>query len=386
QVERPPVFLIKPGSDNQFGGAPQDFIPLIGQLLLQNLNGGGLAFVLPAKELPTPYVQQWHLTLEREMRGQYLVSAGYVGTKGTKLTRLTTPNLGPNVTRLVPVGLAIKAGSVTIPFGPAVDPDASTNLQRTRPLPALGAIEVFENSANSTYHALQFEARKQHSSGYQFTLAYTWSHAIDDVSDVFPVAGAPVLAQDSFNLGLERGNASFDVRHRFAGSLIWDLPLWRHATSGVGRWTGGWQIASIFQAHSGQPFTLNLPNDANLDGNLTDRPSTTAGLLFFKGHGRRKVAIASGRNVEDFFTPGRDGFVGRNTVRADSFVNLDLALNKRFAFGERQRLDFRAEVFNALNRANFATPVHTLGSPGFGLAVETVNPARIIQFALKYGF
>jgi carboxypeptidase family protein len=386
QVENPPVFLIRPGTGNQFGGEPQDFVPLIGQLLSQNLAGGGLAFVLPAKNLRTPYAQQWNLTVERELFGGYLISGAYIGTKGTKLTRLTTPNLGPNATTLVPVGVAIKAGAVTIPFGPAVDPDAATNLQRVRPIRRLGSIQVFDNSANSMYHAMQLEARKRYSSAYQFTLAYTWSHAIDDVSDVFPVAGAPVVAQDSFNLRLERGNASFDVRHRFAASLIWDLPIYRNAKSGVGRWAGGWQIASIFQAHTGQPFTLTLPNDANLDGNLTDRPSTTDGLVFFSGHGRQKVTTASGKDVTDFFVLGQDGFVGRNTVRADSFVNWDLALSKRFALTERQSLDFRAEFFNALNRANFGIPIRTLGSPGFGSAVETVNPARIIQFALKYGF
>jgi carboxypeptidase family protein len=387
QAGQPPVSLIRPGSGNQFGGSPQDFVPLIGQLLAQNLGGGGLAFVLPAKNLPTPYTQQWHLTFERELTAGYLVSAGYIGTKGTKLTRLTTPNLGPNVTTLVPVGLAIKAGSVTFPFGPAVDPDAARNLQQPRPIKSLGSIQVFENSANSTYHAFQLEARKRYTRGYHFTLAYTWSHALDDVSDVFPIAGASILPQDSFNLPLERGDASFDVRHRLAASLIWDLPFYRDSKSGaMARWAGGWQLASIFQASTGQPFTLNLPVDANLDGNLTDRPSTTDGLVFFSGHGRQKVAMALGRDVRAFFTPGRNGFVGRNTARGDSFVNLDLALNKNFRFTESQKLEIRTEFFNALNRANFGLPIRTLGSPGFGSAVDTVNPARNVQLAVKYSF
>jgi hypothetical protein len=119
---------------------------------------------------------------------------------------------------------------------------------------------------------------------------------------------------------------------------------------------------------------------------LTDRPSTTNGLVFFSGHGRQRVALAGGSQLTDFFTLGRDGFVGRNTVRGDNFVNWDVALNKRFAFTESQHLDFRAEFFNALNRANFGLPIRTLGSPGFGSSIETINPARIIQFALKYSF
>src|SRR6185369_13810274 len=106
--------------------------------------------------------------------------------------------------------LETKAGSTTLPlpFGPAVDPDASINLLRARPIKRLGAIQLFENSASSIYHALQLEARKRYSNSYTFSAAYTWSHAIDDVSDVFSIAGAPILPQDSFNSRLEKGNAS----------------------------------------------------------------------------------------------------------------------------------------------------------------------------------
>jgi hypothetical protein len=152
----------------------------------------------------------------------------------------------------------------------------------------------------------------------------------------------------------------------------------------VDRALGGWQLATIFAAHSGQPFTLNVPFDANGDGNLTDRPSTIEGLIFIEGHHPRRIAQAA--PTTSFFVLGQDGAVGRNTVRGDAYANLDLALNKSFAFTESQRLMFRFEMFNALNRANFGLPVRTIGAPGFGSALETVNPARIIQFALKYQF
>jgi hypothetical protein len=83
---------------------------------------------------------------------------------------------------------------------------------------------------------------------------------------------------------------------------------------------------------------------------------------------------------------GQNGSVGRNTVRGDSFVNWDIALDKVFRFTESQALDFRTEIFNLMNRANFGLPIRVLSAPGFGSAVETVNPARIVQFALKYSF
>lgn len=386
----PNARLIRAGTVNQFGLGPQDFVAGIGALFLQS-DVGGLAFTLPAKDLPTPYAQHWHLTLERELLNSYLVSAAYVGTKGTKLTRLTTPNLGPNA---IPNAIFIQAfGNQPILF-------AGNSFFAGRPDPDLGPYQIFENSASSNYHALQLEARKRYSSGYTFTVAYTWSHAIDEVSDVFPLAGAPVLPQDSGNPGLDRGDASYDVRHRFATSLIWDLPFYRNQTGGIAGALGGWQVAGIFQYHSGQPFTLNVPFDANLDGNLTDRPTSTDGLVFIDEHGPQRVRIAPGQTFLDFVNvtgflntntlqpvlfPGT-GFVGRNTARADNFINLDMALSKDFRFTETQSLLFRTEVFNILNRANFGIPVRVIGAPGFGSSINTVNPARVIQFALKYNF
>jgi hypothetical protein len=270
--------------------------------------------------------------------------------------------------------------------------------QRGRPL---GAYQIIESSANSNYHALQAEARKRYTHGFEFTAAYTFSHAIDDVSDLFPIAGAPVLAQNSLDLRAERADANFDVRHRFASSLVWDLPFGRGARGIAGRLLGGWQVASVFQFHTGQPFTLNLPFDANLDGNLSDRPSTADGLVFFNGHGPRRVALAPGRRPTDFATrtavpvdPSgfitqfvfQDTSIARNTARGDRLFSLDLALVKRFGLTETQNLLFRTEVFNALNRANFGLPIRVIGAPGFGSAVDTATPARIIQFALKYDF
>jgi hypothetical protein len=387
--------LIAPGTLNQFGGTSADFVALIGELFRQNRLGGGLAFTLPDKNLRTPYAQQWHLTIERQLLRDYAVSLAYVGTKGTKLTILTTPNLGPNVTPSVqfansfagfPAGFALPPPLVLAECGRFQD-NKKCSIQPNRPEPALGAYQLFKNAGSSNYHSLQVEARSRYKHGYALTVAYTWSHSLDDVSDVFPIAGAPTLPQDSLNLRLERASSNFDIRHRFATSLIWDLPFYRKTKTGaMARWCGGWQLASVFQAYTGQPFTINLPNDANRDGNLTDRPATTDGLVFFDGHGRRRVAIANNRDIPNFFEPGRDGFVGRNTVRGDSFVNLDVALSKGFAIADNSRLDFRTEFFNALNRANFGIPVRTLGSPAFGSAVETANPARVVQFALKYSF
>jgi hypothetical protein len=187
-------------------------------------------------------------------------------------------------------------------------------------------------------------------------------------------------------LAAERASANFDIKHRLAASAVWDLPFFQDSTRGAARWLGGWQLSGFFQANTGQPFTLLVPVDANFDGNQTDRPATDNGLIFFEGHNRQRVAIAPGHPLDSFVVLGQDGAVGRNTARGDSFVNLDLALVKAFRLTETQKLNFRAEFFNALNRANFGLPIGTLGAPGFGSAVDTASPARIIQFALKYSF
>lgn len=389
----PPDYLslIAPETGNQVGGTLNDFAAIMGEIFrLERSTGAGLGFTLPDKKLRTPYAQQCQITFEREIVADYLITASYVGTKGTKLTRIATPNLGPNALPFIAVATKVVSSDPKFSPPPLALVVAASSLPNSTPKrmsPALGPYQIFESSASSSYHALQLEARKRFSHGVQFSLAYTWSHAIDDVSDVFPIAGAPVIAQDSTNLRLERGDSNFDVRHRFSASVIADLPFSWKSKPRLERWISGWQFASIFQAQTGQPYTINLPVDANLDGNLTDRPSTTDGLIYFSGHGSKRIALARGKQLTDFFTFGQNGYVGRNTFRGDSFVNLDVALNKKFHLtSDEYVLEFRAESYNLLNRANFALPVRVIDAPGFGSSVDTVNPARVIQFALKLSF
>ena len=387
-------------SCNQYNGTAGNFATAIDLLLRNNdllpfASGGGLAFTLPEEKMPTAYAQHWHLTFERELFGEYLFSAAYVGTRGTHLTRLTTPNGGPNIMASIAMSSKLNGAALPVPtlvtqltqssgflgLCPAARPCVTQ-----RPNPNLGAYQLYSNSASSNYHALQLEARKRYGHNYQFTAAYTWSHAIDDVSDVFAIGGASLVAQDSFNLRAERADANFDIRHRFAASVLWDLPFYRNSKSGAGRLLKDWQLASIFQAHTGQPFTLNVAFDANGDGNLTDRPSNMSGITFVGGGGPQRLALAPGRGLADFVTFGQDGAVGRNTVRGDNFIDLDLSVGRTFKFGETKNLTFRAEFFNAVNRANFGLPVRVIGAPGFGSAVDTVVPGRTIVLVLKSAF
>ncbi|HYP28071.1 MAG TPA: carboxypeptidase-like regulatory domain-containing protein [Blastocatellia bacterium] len=365
-----PAEFAAPGTLNTYNralfGDPAIFLTA---LALNNNLASGPGFVLPASNLETPYAQHWSLTFEQELARDFLFSVGYVGTKGVHLLRLGTPNLGPNAIPVVTNILAVPESSLpnfpSFPgfFGTVVPPALGATGTSARPFPLLGAVTTIESDANSNYHGLQVQVNKRLAHGVQFTTAYTWSHAIDEVSDLFDLEGAPALPQNPFNLRAERASANFDVRHRFAYSLIWDLPFWKQND-----FLGGWQIASIGQFQTGQPYTLLFCCDLNLDGNLTDRISDPSG--------------------GDLLTSGRNNF------RAPGVATVDLSVNKSFRFNDRNSLEFRTEVYNLFNRTHFGIPVHQLFFAGFeaepltnrNLFVDTRVPKRTIQFGLKYFF
>lgn len=348
-------------------------------------SGGGLAFTLPDKDLRSPYTLQYNLQFERELSQNLLVNLAYVGTKGVKLTRFRTPNGGPNSIN-IPFDIL---GVLPNPrFTLALPPLGDLGSTRpTRPNAQLGAYTIFDSSAASNYHSLQASLTKRYAQGFQFTAAYTWSHAIDDVSDVFDLAGAFVLPQDDRNLLAERGDANFDVRHRFVWSAIGNVPLLHYFNdnNGVaGALFGNWQFASLSTYQTGQPFTVNSSYDINLDGNLTDRLNTLTGLQILDERQQRLALTANAATL--LAGVGRNGRIGRNTFRAAGVAKTDLAVFKNFRLREEQSLVFRVEAFNLWNRTHFAIPVRVLEAASFGRSTETLFNARQIQFALKYVF
>ncbi|HMV48811.1 MAG TPA: carboxypeptidase regulatory-like domain-containing protein, partial [Blastocatellia bacterium] len=279
-------------------------------------SGGGLAFTLPNNDLRSPYALQYNLQIERELFSDFLVNLAYVGTRGVKLTRFRTPNGGPNsiTVPIDPIGLRSLDPILAISYAPLSD---LANKRFTRPNPNLGAFTIFDSSAASNYHSLQTSVTKRFAGGYQFTTAYTWSHAIDDVSDVFDVGGAFALPQDDRALQLERGSANFDIRHRLALSVIGNLPFLArfNDAGGAGKFfLGGWQFAAFSTFQTGQPFTVNSSIDVNLDGNLTDRINTLNGLTNIDSR-RERLRLTTG--TSNLLAPlGTNGQIGRNTFRA----------------------------------------------------------------------
>ncbi|MFZ4986098.1 MAG: carboxypeptidase-like regulatory domain-containing protein [Blastocatellia bacterium] len=338
-------------------------------------------FVLPDARMKTPYSHQWSLTLEQSLLSDINLSLSYVGTKGTNLIRFATPNLGkraiPIFSSLISAGSEINLKSDFLQ--PGVNVSQRGDLERGRPFPLAGSFTLISSDANSIYHSLQAEASRRLTKGLGFTLAYTWSHAIDEVSDIFDLAGAQGLPQNSFDRRSERASANFDLRHRLAASFTWDLPWLK------GNWLlGGWQVSGIASLQSGQPFTVNAGVDVNLDGNLSDRLNSLLGVERVD-QGSQSYAFPVTFNEQSALlaAPGQPGSVGRNTLLAPGVANLDLALSKAYLLGENRSLELRLELFNLANRAHFGIPVRELFFPGLGRSVRTTIPPRTIQLALR---
>lgn len=360
---------ITPGTINTLGVPQNQAFSFLGQLTA--LGTFKPAFTLPTKGLRTPYVHQYAVSLEQSLGDHYVASISYVGSSGRKLLRFRSPNGGQNDP------LVVFAGTVNTVVQPI--------LTGKRLSPLLGPITIFDNSASSQYHAFQASLVRRASNGLGFQLAYTYAHAIDDVSDLFELAGASPFAQDEVGLAgglrLERGDANFDVRHRFTAGGQYEIPK-------VG-FLKGLQLAGILTLQTGQPYTVNTSFDINLDGNLTDRLNTLNGLILSDG-GRTRIQLAPGVTSFDLLarpstTNPQNGAVGRNTFRAAGIASLDLALEKGFAIRESQ-LKLRMEAFNLFNRTHFGIPVRILESPAFGSSVSTSLPSRTIQLVVKYSF
>jgi len=330
-------------------------------------------------KLVTPYMQQWHLSVQREMGYDTVFEVTYAGSKGSKLFTFFNGNQAD----------------------PSPDPNAP--LAPRRPVPAIdNGIDLFRSSGSSSYNSLQLRGEKRFSHGFSFLSSYTWSHSIDNASNANL---GPTQNNSDFRWfkhpELERGNSDFDVRHRFTASYIYELPFGHgkrfagDATGALEKAIGGWQVAGITTISSGNWFTaLDANGDfANSDGGaggVSQRPDVI-------GDPNGKPCVpGTFFNTCAFVDPalGSFGSAGRNIVRGPGFQEWDLSIFKTFTIGERSRLEFRSEFFNFPNKTNFllaksgpqeSNNSTVLGASQFGFLTAARSP-RQIQFALKYSF
>jgi hypothetical protein len=299
----------------------------------------------------------------------------YVGTRASHILRLNTPNYGTNTIPQI-TGFD-STNPARLVAGGQYQPGPTGN---GRPEQLAGMVISFLSSDSSSYHGFQTSLRKRLARGLQFTTAYTWSHAIDETSDIFDLLGSQALPQDINNRRAERGNSSFDLRHNFTYTFVWDIP-------GANSLLGGWQLSSLGRYSTGQPYTLYSGIDTNLDGNTTDRLNSTAALAEVS-EGRDRLTVPGSLSDRTKLLPstGASGSVGRNTFFGAGIANMDISVNKKFKLSETAGVQFRAEFYNLFNHAQFALPVNELFFPAVGSAVATQVPSRRVQFGLKLMF
>ena len=329
---------------------------------------------------PSEYISQWSLSLEKLLRGNVVVELGYQGSRGYHLQRShlinnAAPGPGPLKARRPYPTLSFLPGTVL--------PPGVNAASQTFPVTA---INLLENSANSWYDAGWASVRRTVGSRLTLLSNYTWSKNLSDAPDFRSAMYEAAIPQDNSNLRAEKGLAC-DLRQRFSASLVYTLPGLTSAGR-LAQLTRHWQVASIYQAQSGFPFTVSVFGDTANAGTLLGenpvRANRTTAPLFPAG----TRTAAQWFNRAAFAAPPayQFGNAGRNTVIGPGLQMLDLALSRSLALGERGQLQLRSEFFNALNHTNLGSPNRFVNTPQFGTITEAATPGREIQFSARLSF
>ncbi len=290
--------------------------------------------------LEAPLVTEWNVTVERDFGPNQTFSAGYVGTKGTRLLQTQTqPSFG-------------NAYSILI---------------------------LASNGATSDYSALQVQFRRRLTRNLQTQFSYTWGHSIDSASNDIGGGFASIIS------GGQRGNSDFDIRQNlnWSGSYLLPRPGGGRLKPLLSNWYTDW----IWQWHTSQPFdvqgitteTSASSTSPNQRGGLFAqvRPDYTGQPIWISdpnAPGGLKLNPAAFAAPTSAYGQGN---LGRNSLRGFDFSQIDLTLRRQLNVSERWRLNISAQAFNVLNHANFANPLTigsaNLSSPTFGVATRTVG-------------
>jgi len=318
------------------------------------------------KNYVQPYVQQYNFGMEYQVGNSVSVSVGYLGVHGVHVQRTRDINESPIE---VPTTIPVAGTGQILTYNKLTGP---------RPLTGFGRIFEFESNANSSYNGLIAQVNKRLSHNFQLSGSYTWSHVIDDTPDataVVPTTDDAKLVYDPNNTRLDRANGNDDVRHRFILSGVWDLNYAGGIQNPVLRGLAeGWQLAGIFNAQSGQPYTALVNTDLNADGN--------------------------NRNER---APG----FARNTFNLPAIVTLDPRITRTVRITESAKLQFIGEAFNIFNHQNItgvrttffnvaggqlvpqtvgSVGINAFGIPSAAAAGGQGNVGRVLQIAAKFSF
>jgi hypothetical protein len=383
------------------------------------IGGAGILFPLAVNNEPPaniqtvaqwPYVQQWHLDVQRELPSHFVGTLSYVGSKGTHLTDARDLNQLRS----------LAAQGVQNPYGPGqpltqsdcnngtangVSPVPGTplfanfsvacgnNPNPFRPFLGLDTLELLETQANSHYHALQATVRRAFG-GLELNMAYTYSHSIDDSSD-----RGDATFVDSYNLSANKASSNFDERHILNISYVYDLPFFSKSSGMMKTLLGGWQLSGITTSQSGIP--VNIQNTVFGDNAGVGNGVGTGSHPDLVGNPHAAPCITSNGLGPLLFNPCAFTFprgltfgnVGRNTLNRPYRTNFNMGLFKKFPIKEATSVEFRWETYNTFNHTQFnhirrsfsCLATDPTCSSDFLSATDTHDP-RIMQFALKFIF
>jgi len=350
------------------------------------------------KNLPTGYVQSYHLTVQRQLGPSTTFEASYVGEHGVKIQVLADLNqAAPN--------------AVTATCNTTVTSGCLTLAQR-RPIQTFTTIEESIPAGFLSYNALQTKLEHRSGHGLYVLNSFTYSRAQDNASGHLDTPDGDNSRVNLANLAGERGPSAYNQPLNDILSVVYDLPYGKgrmfgaNAPYALQQALGGWQLTAINSASSGLPVNITYsPNSfQQVSPLLVQRPNEAPGNPVLpksqrvRFNGNQDIEVLKG----SVFTPSIAnpfsiptvnqpyGNAGRNSVRFDPYYNLDLGLHKSFAlYPEGTTFDFRVEAFNILNQTNFAFPssAFSANSSSFGaVAAASTFPARVLQFAGKIVF
>jgi len=379
----------------------------------------------------TPYVNQWNLSIQRQLFRDTILEVAYVGNQGEHMFRMINANqinLSPDFVagfqaaqkgvRSGVVGKILDTYGATLPasvttfftnndiggFVNSIDTGVLNNVTGGR-LTAAGLTQgYFHNPqfatgalacscTTSSYNSLQVSLNRRFSKGLMTQTNYTFAKSLDDVSDDTNAAGTGfLLPRDSTNVKLDRGRSNFDVRHQFRGGVVYELPFGKgkpFLSKGVlAQVAGGWTTSTIIDISSGRPFTVTggfstvVPGQVS-NANFNGSPTSIGGVV----KNGNAVNYLSATERAMFSAPGLgDLGGGRNVFNGPGFFQTDFAIHRVFVVREKLKLEIRGESFNVFNNVNFSLPNASLTSASFGVISSTVAPPRILQVAAKFSF
>jgi hypothetical protein len=300
------------------------------------------------------YSQNWQFSVQRDMPGALVLTAAYLGSKGTRGVQAFLPNTYPNG---------------------AVNPCDSC--------PA-GFAYVASNG-NSSRHAGQIQLRRRLHNGFAADLQYTFSKSIDDATLGGRNQSGSLIAQNWLDLAGERGLSNFDQRHQLTANAQYTTGMGLRGGTLVNGWKGAlfkqWTIGSQITAATGLPLTpVYLAAVAGTGVTGTIRPDYTGAPLYAAPPGFFLNAAA-------YVPPsqGRWGNAGRNSITGPSQFGLNLSLSRTFQMSDRFGLDLRVDAANALNHVTFPSWNTTITSAQFGLP-NPANPMRTLQTTVRLRF